>query len=68
MRKQIFSLTLEPETIEVIERVARENGITKSAVARNLLELIAFLPPAAFRKKSQLPGMLNLNKGVNNEK
>ena len=68
MRKQIFSLTLEPETIEVIERVARENGTTKSAVARNLLELIAFFPPAAFHKKSQLPEMLGLQKEVNNEK
>lgn len=62
MRKQIFSMTLEPKIIEVIERIAWENNTTKSAVARDLMNLVVYLPSEAFGKKSLLLEIFGFDK------
>lgn len=66
MRKQILSVTLDPQIIEAIERIAHTTNLTKSAVARNVLDLVVFFPPEAFHRKSQLPEILGFHKEVKN--
>lgn len=64
-KKQNFSLNLDTETIELIDKAARKNETTRSAVARMMLELIHYLPNEKFRSVSPLPFLLGLNKEAN---
>ena len=62
MRKQIFSLTLDPEIIERIGKVAHANNITKSAAAGMILEVIRYIPIDKFRKTSPITDFLGISK------
>lgn len=62
MKKQNFSLTLNPKTIELIDSTARKHGRTSSSVARMLIELIHHVPSDSFCCFSPLPYKLGLSK------
>ena len=61
MKKRRYSLSLDSETIEMIEEAARINGSSRSAIARMVLQTIRYLPFNRLRETSPVPAILGID-------
>lgn len=62
MKKERVSLNCDSEVMELIDKVAKKNHTSRSAIARMLLELIKYIPAEKLVEKSPIPGILGLGK------
>lgn len=61
MKQNRYSLILDPETISVIDEVARKNNASRSAVVRMFLDLTKYIPVDKLQFSSPIPQLLGLS-------
>ncbi len=67
MKKYRYSLCLDTDTMSIIDKVAVENNISRSAVVRMFLDLAKQVPAEKLRFSSPISNLLDLQKEVNDE-
>lgn len=65
MFKEKFSITCDRDTIEAIDKVAKQNKMSRSAISRMLLQMIYYLPAERLKEITPVPSILGLEQKRN---
>lgn len=60
MYKEKFSLSCDPEVIAKIDKIAKKNKTSRSAISRMLLQMVEYVPPESLKETTPIPSLLGL--------
>lgn len=66
MKKHRYSLSLDEETVALIDEVATRNNVSRSAVVRMFLDLAKHIPADKLQFSPSLPALLGISGETNN--